>query len=245
MFRVIAALFLTISLVSACSSTDNKEPKTAEQVYNEAFEYLEKTSYLRAAEVFEKIEVEHPYSKWAVKAKLMAGYAYYKDKKYDDAIMAFDRFIRFHPGNKDTAYAYYMKAISYYDQISDVKRDQSNTQKAMDALYQVVSRFPGTNYAKDAGQKIDLTKDHLAGQEMDVGRYYLGQHNFLSALNRFSEVVNSFQTTSHIEEALYRQVEVYKILGLSDEANTAYKFLSHNYPNSKWTETARNLLSKK
>jgi len=250
MKKVLKSILLVtcyLSLVTgltACSSTPKDKPQeSAEVLYTRASKQLHKGSYTQAAKTFEQVELEHPYSKWATEAQLMGAYAHYQSQKYDDAIMALDRFIRFHPGNKDIAYAYYMKALNYYDQITDVKRDQSVTQKALDALYQVVSRFPDTDYAKDANAKIDLVNDHLAGQEMEVGRYYLNQRNYLSALNRFSTVVNEYQTTSHIEEALYRQVELYKILGLKDEASNAYKILSHNYPQGKWTSRAKDLLT--
>ncbi len=240
--RFVLALLLSLGFVSACSSTPKPENQSAEELYNEAHDYLNDTSYKKAAETFEQVELEHPYSKWATKSKLMAAYAYYRDKKYDDALLALDRFIKFHPGNKDIAYAYYMKAMCYYEQISDVNRDQSNTQQALDALYQVTARFPNSEYAKDANFKIDLTNDHLAGKEMEIGRYYLSQKNYLSALNRFSVVVNQYQTTSHIEEALYRQVEIYKILGLNSEAKNAAKVLSYNYPKSSWNKKAQDLL---
>ena len=234
------ALFLSCLLVlSACASDKDKENKlSAEQLYNKGYDYMEDTSWSRAAETFEKVELEHPYSKWATKAKLMGAYAYYKDQKYDDAIMSLDRFIKYHPGNKDIAYAYYMKGLCYYEQIVEVQKDQSVSRQALDAFNQVIVRFPNTDYAQDAKLKIDLIDDHLAGQEMEVGRFYLKQKNYLSALNRFSEVVNHYQTTSHIEEALYRQVEIYKILGLNKESEDALKVLGHNYPQSKWYKRA-------
>lgn len=240
------ALFLGLSLLSACSSTkDIKENQSAEELYNQAYKDLNKTSYAKAAETFEKVELEHPYSKWATKAKLMGAYAYYKDQKYDDAIISLDRFIKYHPGNKDAPYAYYLKALCYYEQITTVDKDQSNTQKALEALEQVINRFPDSKYAQDARLKIDLTRDHLAGKEMEVGRYYLGQNNYLSALNRFSTVVNNYQTTSHIEEALYRQVEIYTILGLNAEAENAKKVLGYNYPDSIWYKKALKISPKK
>lgn len=240
------ALFLGLSLLSACSSTKEiKENQSAEELYNQAYKDLNKTSYAKAAETFEKVELEHPYSKWATKAKLMGAYAYYKDQKYDDAIISLDRFIKYHPGNKDAPYAYYLKALCYYEQITTVDKDQSNTQKALEALEQVINRFPDSKYAQDARLKIDLTRDHLAGKEMEVGRYYLGQNNYLSALNRFSTVVNNYQTTSHIEEALYRQVEIYTILGLNAEAENAKKVLGYNYPDSIWYKKALKISPKK
>ena len=170
-------LFLSLGLLAGCASDKDQAPATAEELYNQAYEKLEQTSYKKAAEDFEKVEMEHPYSKWAVKAKIMGAYSFYKAKEYDDAIMALDRFIKFHPGNKDIAYAYYLKALCYYDQIESPENDQGNTSKALAALEQVVLRFPNSEYAKDAEQKIILAKDRLAGQEMVIGRYYLSQKN--------------------------------------------------------------------
>ncbi len=234
-----------LGLLSACASSPETEtPKSAEDLYNTAYKQMGKTQWARAAGTFETVELEHPYSKWATKAKLMGAYAYYRDQKYDDAILALDRFIKFHPGNKDIAYAYYMKGLCYYDQIVGVEKDQENTAKALAAFQQVIARFPNTDYAQDARLKLDLIYDHLAGQEMEVGRYYLRQKNYLSALNRFSQVVNRYQTTSQIEEALYRQVEIYKILGLDKESRDALKVLGHNYPDSRWYKQAKKLWNK-
>lgn len=238
-------MFLLSVIISGCSSTPKPEPTNAEDLYKQAEEYLQKTSYSKAAETFEKVELEHPYSSLAAKSRLMAAYAYYKDKKYDDAVIALDRFIKFHPGNKDIAYAYYLKAMCYYEQIVDVSQDQGNTEKAMQAFREVILRFPNSKYAKDARLKLELTIDHMAGQEMSIGRWYLGQENYLSALNRFSTVVNQYQTTSQIEEALYRQIEIYTILGLNTEAQKAYQVLEYNYPKSKWTKRGLEIISDK
>ncbi len=245
MKKTLLLIGLGLSLLTGCSSApDGESHLSAEQLYDQAYKNLNKTRYVKAAETFEKIELEHPYSKWATKAKLMGAYAYYKDQKYDDAILSLDRFIKYHPGNKDIAYAYYMKGLCYYEQIVGVEKDQDNTRKAEEAFRQVIVRFPDTDYAKDARLKMDLITDHLAGQEMEVGRYYLNRQNYLSALNRFSEVVNHYQTTEQIEEALYRQVEIYKILGLQKESDDALKVLGHNYPKSKWYKDALKLSEK-
>lgn len=244
-FTLLFTVFIGLGLLSACaSSLETETSKTAEQLYNTGFKEMEKTQWAKAALTFETVELEHPYSKWATKAKLMGAYAYYRDQKFDDAILALDRFIKFHPGNKDIAYAYYMKGLCYYDQIVGVEKDQENTAMALAAFQQVIARFPDTDYAQDARLKLDLIYDHLAGQEMEVGRYYLGQKNYLSALNRFSEVVNHYQTTSQIEEALYRQVEIYKILGLDKESRDALKVLGHNYPKSRWNKLAEKIWKK-
>ena len=235
--RIILSLFVSLALLSGCSLfKEEEEHLSVDRLYNRAYKQLAKTQYKKAAENFEKVELEYPYSKWATDAKLMGAYAYYKGEKYDEAVMALDRFIRFHPGNKNIAYAYYLKAMCYYDQISDVEKDQGETAKALFAFDQVASRFPDTQYAADAKKKIIFARSHLAGQEMEIGRYYLKQKSYLSALNRFSNVVNNYQTTAYIEEALYRQIEVYTILGLTKEAQNAYKVLQYNYPKGKWTE---------
>lgn len=236
-------VFGFLFLVVACASTNTSEKSnlSAEELYNQGYAEMEKTAWSKAAASFEKVELEHPYSKWASKAKLMSAYSYYKDEKYDDAILSLDRFIHYHPGNKDVDYAYYMKGLCYYDQIVGSEKDQEITSKAEDAFNQVIVRFPNSQYAKDAKGKMALIRDHLAGQEMEVGRYYLNQKNYLSALNRFSVVVKDYQTTPQIEEALYRQVEVYTILGLNQEAEISRKILGHNYPDSKWYKLAQKL----
>lgn len=231
-------LFGLLFLLAACASAPQNTNPSAEELYNQGYDEMQRTAWAKAAASFEKLELEHPYSKWAAKAKLMSAYAYYKDEKYDDAVLSLERFIRYHPGNKDIAYAYYMKGLCYYDQIVGAEKDQDNTAKALEAFNQVIVRFPGSEYARDAKGKMALIKDHLAGQEMEVGRYYLSQKNYLPALNRFSTVVKNYQTTPQIEEALYRQVEVYTILGLKKEAADSLRVLGHNYPKSKWYKMA-------
>lgn len=234
-------------LLGACSSSEptiKDEDKSAETLYNEAYDYLEKTSYQKAAETFDKVEMEHPYSKWAVKSKLMSAYAYYKDEKYDDAIASLDRFIRLHPGNKDIAYAYYLKGVCYYNQIAPSQKEQSATKDAYDTFSQVIMMFPDSQYAADAKSKMALIEDHLAGHEMTVGRYYLQNKEYISALNRFSTVTDVYQTTAQIEEALYREIEIYTILGLNKEAQKKEEILRRNYPDSKWAKLAAELLTK-
>lgn len=233
-------------MLSACANKDDTldEDKSAETLYNEGFDYLEKTSYQKAAEKFDKVEMEHPYSKWATKSKLMSAYSYFKDEKYDDAVASLDRFIRLHPGNKDVAYAYYLKGICFYDQISPSKKEQSFTSDAYETFNQLITMFPDSEYAADAKSKIALIEDHLAGHEMNVGRYYLKNKEYISALNRFASVTDNYQTTPQIEEALYREVEVYRMLGLDKEASKKEEILRNNYPESKWTKRATELISK-
>jgi len=243
--KKIYALLGFILLLTACASgKENFDDMAAEDLYNVSWENLEKTKYEKAATGFEKVETDHPYSQWAVKAKLMSAYSYYKDEKYDDAILALDRFIKYHPGNKDVAYAYYLKGMCYYDQITTADKDQSDTVKAEETFKLLIALFPESKYADDARNKIRLTEDYRAGQEMKVGRYYLQDGNYLSAINRFNVVLEEYQTTIQIEEALYRQVEIYAIFGMDKYADGYYKILQNNYPNGKWTEKAGKIMKK-
>ena len=242
--KKIYGVFATLAVLTACASDPSMDDWSAEEIYNKAYDDLEATKYKKAAEEFEKVETEHPYSKWAVKSKLMSAFAYYKDEKYDDAIMAADRFLKYHPGNKDAAYALYLKGICYYDQISAADKDQGDTQKAEEAFQYLITLFPNTPYAEDARNKINLTEDYKAGQEMVIGRFYLNEGNYLSALNRFNVVLEEYQTTIQIEEALYREVEIYAILGMNQYANGYYKILLENYPQGRWTAKAAKIMER-
>jgi outer membrane protein assembly factor BamD len=212
-------------------------------LYNSGLEKLKAGSYKSAAKSFAEVERQHPYSKWATKALLMQAFAYYQNNAYDDAINAANRFITLHPGHKDSAYAYYLVAISQYEQISDVRRDQSAAQKALDALDEVSRRFPDSQYAGDAAKKSLLAKDHLAAKEMEVGRYYLKQGSYLAGINRFKKVITDYQTTSQTPEALYRLAESYMALGVTSEAQTAAAVLGQNFPNSQWYKDAYTIVS--
>lgn len=240
--KKICSVLFCILFFSSCATDEVKKELSAEDLYNIAFEDLQKTRYKKAAQGFEQLEVEHPYSKWAVKAKLMSAYAYYKDESYDDAVLALDRFIKYHPGNKDVAYAYYLKGMCYYSQISSAEKDQGDTRYAEEVFERLIALYPNSKYAEDARKKLNLTEDYKAGQEMVIGRFYLNNGNYLSALNRFNVVLENFQTTVQIEEALYRQVEIYKILGLDRYAKGYYDILQLNYPKGKWTKKAKNVL---
>jgi outer membrane protein assembly factor BamD len=164
----------------------------------------------------------------------MAAFGYYQRNEYDDAIVALDRFIQLHPSNRDTPYAYYLKALSYYEQISDVERDQKMTESALKTLEELIARYPDSKYARDAKVKLDLTYDHLAGKTMEIGRYYLRRGYYLAAVNRFKSVVDNYQTTTHVPEALHRLVEAYLALGLEEEARKSAAVLGHNFPGSEW-----------
>ncbi|HSR71163.1 MAG TPA: outer membrane protein assembly factor BamD, partial [Kiloniellales bacterium] len=183
------------------------------------------------------------YSVWATQAQLMAAYAHYLNNTYDEAINALDRFIELHPGHRDVAYAYYLRAISHYEQISDVGRDQRQTRLALEGLEEVVRRFPDSRYARDAAFKLDLARDHLAGKHMTVGRFYQEKGEYLAAINRFRLVIRDYQTTTHVPEALHRLVECYLALGVSDEAQATAAVLGYNYPGNPWYADSYTLLT--
>ncbi len=222
---------------------DQANADTVETMYNRAAAKMDAGEYSMAAQLFDDVEREYPYSSWATRAQLMAGYAHYRDLKYDDALLALDRFIQLHPGDESIDYAYYLKSLCYYEQISDVRRDQKMTELALDSLIQVTERFPETRYARDASLKIDLTLDHLAGKEMEIGRYYLIRKQYQAAINRFQLVVKDYQTTTHVPEALHRLTETYLALGIRPEAEKTAAVLGHNYPSSQWYRDSYTLLT--
>lgn len=244
-------IFFVISMVlflPACSGIGGKDKaaeKTADALYNEAVTAMNKKDYVEATKAFEEVERQHPYSQWATQSQLMAAYASYLSQNYDEAVAALDRFIELHPGNKDIAYAHYLKALCFYEQISDVERDQKMTRDALEALNLLINRFPDSEYTRDATLKRDLTLDHLAGKEMEIGRYYLHRGEINAAVNRFRTVVTDYQTTTHVAEALHRLVECYLTLGLKDEAMRNAAVLGHNYPGSSWYKRSYDLLDDK
>ncbi|MFN0042486.1 MAG: outer membrane protein assembly factor BamD [Alphaproteobacteria bacterium] len=232
-----ATLVLSLGLIVAGCAKKDEEPYiegTVESLYNSGMDFLAEEKFADAATHFNEVERQHPYSVWATKAQLMAAYAHYSNRKYDDALNAIDRFIQLHPGNRDAAYAYYLRALCYYEQISDIKRDQQMTEKALSGFQEIVRRFPESRFARDSREKIDLTEDHLAAKEMEVGRYYLKRGQHLAATNRFRKVAQEFQTSTHVAEALHRLVECYMALGITDEARRTAAVLGFNFPGSLW-----------
>ena len=212
-------------------------------LYNRGLADLSTGSYKSAAKNFSEVERQYPYSKWATKAIVMQSYAFYQRSDYTESIDAANRYITLHPSGKDAPYAYYLIALSNYEQIKDVQQDQSTTRKALDSLEEVQRRFPDSPYAVDAGQRAQLARDHLAAKEMDVGRYYLKHGSYLAGINRFKTVVTDYQTTSQVPEALYRLAEGYMALGVTSEAQTAAAVLGHNFPNSQWYKDAYTLVA--
>jgi len=233
--------------VAGCSGvTDKKDApyveRPVEQIYADAWKQIDNHDWENAAKQFDEVERQHPYSVWARRAMLMSAFCYYQANKYTDATNTADQYISLHPGSKEVAYAFYLKAMALYEQIVDVGRDQTVTEQALTALQDVVQRFPNSEYARDASLKIDLTLDHLAGKEMEVGRYYLTRRNYIGAINRFKTVVQRYQKTPQIAEALERLTEAYYALGVYNEAKTAAAVLGANYPGSPWYQDAYNLL---
>ena len=247
-FSRLVPIPLALSLLGGCATLDSLNPfsdskpapvaetvpQTPEGLYNNGIDALHGGRYKLAVTQFETIQQNYPYSGYTANAQLMEGYAYYLQDSYPDAVAQIDRFLQLHPTSQDAAYAYYLRALCYYEQIADIQRDQQGTVQAMNALQDVVTRFPDTAYARDARLKIDLCRDHLAGKEMLVGRYYETQHYYEAAINRYQRVVQDFQTTNHAAEALHRLVEVYLKLGLTDQARRTASVLGYNYPGSSW-----------
>ena len=239
----------TFATLSACAgSTEGKDvayvARDVESLYAEAQRRLDKGNTLQAAALFDEVERQHPYSPWARRAQLMSAFSYYIARDYNKAIANAQRFLSIHPGNKDAPYAYYLIALSYYEQISDVNRDQKITEQAQTALREVNRRFPQSEYAADARLKLDLVADHLAGKEMEIGRHYQRMGLWLAADLRFRNVVEKFDTTSHTPEALYRLTESSLALGVPAEAVKYAAVLGADYPGSEWYERAFKLVNK-
>ncbi|WP_271438584.1 outer membrane protein assembly factor BamD [Pontixanthobacter luteolus] len=246
-----AAMVAGSTLLSGCAAfggggddgTDTAYvARDVESLYSEAKRRLESGNTKLAAALFDEVERQHPYSPWARRAQLMSAFSYYSARDYNKAVASAQRFLSIHPGNKDAPYAYYLIALSYYEQISDVQRDQKITEQARVALTEVNRRFPQSEYAADARLKLDLVNDHLAGKEMEIGRYYQRSGRWLAAQIRFQNVVDNFQTTSHAPEALYRLTESSLALGIPQEAVKYAAVLGANYPGSEWYDKAYDLV---
>lgn len=237
---------LLVGFVAAC--TGSKEPPlenfTAEEIFQRGeFELEAKSKPDDAIRYFSEVERLYPYSEWAKRALIMQAFALHEDKQYEEARAAAQRFLDFYPGDEDAPYAQYLLALSYYDQIDEVGRDQGLTFQALQGMRDVIEQYPDSDYAQSAILKFDLAFDHLAGKEMEIGRYYLKRGHYTAAINRFRVVVEDFQTTSHTAEALLRLVECYLALGLTDEAQTAGAILGFNYQASPFYDDAYRLLT--
>jgi outer membrane protein assembly factor BamD len=240
-FAILAAA-LTLA---ACSSTPKNDPYLTginlpppDQLYAHGIDQVQKQHYDDAVKTFDAVEQNYPYSTWASHAQLMHGYAQYKQQNYDEAIDALSRFIALHPENADIAYAYYLKALCYYEQIDDVQRDQTATYEAIQTLTDVTTRFPDSAYARDARIKLRLASNRLAGHDMTIGRFYEKQHLYAAAIGRYQDVIASYQTTTYVPEALERLTECYLDIGLTGAAQRTASVLAYNYPGSTWYQSA-------
>ena len=239
----LVAAVLTVGLLTGCGNSskapENLENFTAEQIYKRGEYELENSRKPKdAVHYFSEVERLYPYSDWAKRALIMQAYSYHRAREYEDARGAAQRFIDTYPGDEDAAYAKYLLALSYYDQIDEVGRDQGLTFQALQSLREVIEQYPNTEYARSAVLKFDLAFDHLAAKEMEIGRYYLKRGYYPAAINRFRVVVEEYQTTTHTPEALMRLVEAYLALGLNDQAQTAGAILGHNFQSSPFYEDA-------
>ncbi len=242
---------VALAPLAGCANGNKKKADTrfiardVDTLYNLARDRLDRKQYKLAAQLFDEVERQHPYSVWARRAELMSAYSYYLARDYTTSISSAQRFLSIHPGNRDAPYAYYLIAIDYYEQINDVTRDQKITQQALNALGELIRRYPDTKYAADARLKVDLVNDHLSGKEMEIGRFYQRRSQWLASIYRFRIVIDKYQTTTHVPEALERLTESYLALGIPAEAKNAAAVLGANYPGSKWYERAYNLVEKK
>lgn len=247
MIGMVAALAIT----AGCSGRGGEKERaiesySAEEIFQQAEVQLEtgrKVKTKEAARLFGEVERLYPYSEWAKRALIMQAFTFHQNKDYENSRASAQRFIDFYPADEDAAYAQYLLAISYYDQIDDVGRDQGLTFQALQALRTVIERYPDSEYARSSILKFDLAFDHLAAKEMEIGRYYLKKGNFASSINRFRVVIEQFQTTSHTPEALHRLVEAYLSLGLDAEAQTAGAILGYNFKSTEWYEDSYRLLT--
>ena len=251
--RPLAALVIVAAVapLAACAGNGNRSradtayvARDVNTLYNAAKDRLDTGQYTVAAALFDEVERQHPYSIWARRAQLMSAFSYYAAKDHTKSLESARRFLAIHPGNKDAPYAHYLIALNYYEQIEDVNRDQKITKQSLDALGELVRRYPDTRYAADARLKVDLVRDHLAGKEMEIGRFYQRRQQWLASVTRFRTVIDEYQTTTHAPEALMRLTESYLALGVPDEARKSAAVLGANYPGSKWYERAYELVQR-
>ncbi len=246
---LLASAAAAMALTAGCAGGKAKKDtayvaRDVETLYAAAKERLDRGNAKQAAALFDEVERQHPYSPWARRAQVMSAFSYYLARNYPQAIQSAQRFLSIHPGNRDAPYAYYLIALSYYEQVSDVERDQKITEQALGALEEVNRRFPQSEYAADSRLKIDLVRDHLAGKEMEIGRFYEKTGKWLAARLRFQIVLEKYETTSHAPEALYRLTETSMALGVKEEAVKYAAVLGSNYPGSEWYEKAYKLVGK-
>ena len=236
--KKIISVTLLLAFFVSCSDSKLKTPDTEGErlqiLYSNAMDLVNKKDFVDAAILFEDIERQYPYSKWSNQAQLMTSFCYYKSRMYNESLDSLERFIALYPGSKKISYAYYLRALNYFEQIKDVQRDQSMTEKAKIAFYEVTTKYPESQFAQDAYEKIDIINDRLAAKEMEIARYYQFSHKWISAINRYNEILENYKTSVYTAESLHRLVEIYYSLGLYEEAKKYAATLGHNFPESKW-----------
>ncbi len=239
-------LFVILIIFTACSDKKLLIPETEGEklqiLYNDAMELVKKRDFVDAAILFEDIERQYPYSKWSNQAQLMSGFCYYKSNMFNDSLDAIERFIALYPGSSKISYAYYLRALNYFEQISDVERDQTTTAKAKQAFNEVINKFPNSEFATDALSRIDIINDRLAAKEMEIARYYQFNHKWISAINRYNNILDEYKTSVYTEETLHRLVEIYYSLGLPEEAKRYAATLQFNFPGSDWYKKSYELI---
>jgi len=236
--KKIISVTILLALFVCCSDSKLKIPETEGErlqiLYSNAMDLVNKKDFVDAAILFEDIERQYPYSKWSNQAQLMTSFCYYKSHMYNESLDSLERFIALYPGSKKISYAYYLRALNYFEQIKDVERDQSMTEKAKTAFYEVTTKYPESQFAQDAYDKIDIINDRLAAKEIEIARYYQFSHQWISAINRYNEILENYKTSVYTAESLHRLVEIYYSLGLYEEAKKYAATLGHNFPESKW-----------
>lgn len=232
-------------MLCGCAADDDTIPDTpVEELYMTGYANFKDKNYAESAKYFDEIERQHPYSVWSPRAQIMAAYAYYNENKYDDAILTLDRFIQLHPGNRNIAYAYYLKGLCYYEQMSDVTREQKMTEDALNTFNELIYRFPNSAYVKDVNVKLKEIESHLAGKEMAIGRYYQKHQEFIPAMNRFQNVLLEHPQSNQASEALYRLAACYTALGMMPQAQQMTALLEKRAPQDIWTQKAQKLVQK-
>ena len=236
--KQISCIILLLTVLVSCADTKLQTPETEGErlqiLYSNAMKSVNKKDFVDAAILFEDIERQYPYSKWSNQAQLMTSFCYYKSSMYNESLDSLERFIALYPGSKKISYAYYLRALNYFEQIKDVERDQSMTEKAKQAFYEVTTKYPDSQFTQDALDKIDIINDRLAAKEIEIARYYQFDHQWISAINRYNDILENYKTSVYTAESLHRLVEIYYSLGLYEEAKRYAATLGHNFPDSKW-----------
>ena len=238
--KYFTVLLLSV-LLCACSSATEESYETAEEAYMVGYKAFQKTDYELAAKAFDAVEQDFPFSEWADKAQIMMAYSQYKQNEYSDALLTLDRFIQLHPGNKNTPYALYLKGLCYFEQMADTSREQEMTANAEAAFHELIARYPSSIYYNDAKAKLVMIQNHLAGKEMEVGRYYQKREDFTAAMNRFQAVLINYADSNQVPEAYYRLAACYQALGMAKQAKAITEKLSNKFESSIWTQRAKKI----